>query len=60
MPVPLNKFTDAELLTLCALADEIFVQFDLGKVLTEAGAGFLRIMQEKQLWTPKDSGGQEI
>lgn len=54
MPVPLDKFTDKELLTLCALADEIFVQFDLGKVLTEAETGFLAMMRSKQLWTPAE------
>ncbi len=56
MPVPLDKFTDKELLTLCALADEIFVQFDLGKVLTEAETGFLAMMRSKQLWTPETDG----
>lgn len=51
MPAPLDKFTDGELLTLCALADAIY---SCGGTMTRVERAFLAIMQRKQLWTPKD------
>ncbi len=58
MSVSLGRFTDEELLALCRLADEVYEQFDLGKVLTEPEAKLLTILVDKGLWTPPENSGE--
>jgi hypothetical protein len=55
MSVSLDRFTDEELLALCRLADEVYEQFDLGKVLTEPEAKLLTILVDKGLWMPPEN-----
>ena len=51
MPVSLDHFTDEDLLTLCRLADVIKARRMRVSIPERE---FLRIMSDKQLWTPKD------
>lgn len=60
MSVSLDRFTDEELLAVCRLADEVYEQFDLGKVLTEPEAKLLTILVDKGLWMPPEADGQAI
>lgn len=50
MPIPLDEFTDAELLVFAALAEEIDGRHESVGYGTTPEKAFLVIMQRKQLW----------
>lgn len=48
-----DGLTDADLLVLCALADDIYARTRLGLPPSAAEGRFLRMMQKSDLWSPK-------